>query len=307
MNTPDRPDYVQEEILAAFEADIPVIPVLIDNVQMPDATAMRSLGRLAYLQSVRVENGKDYDHHVERLARAIEKSLAVPKKCLAVLAAFVAVALLAGAALGRGLTEQGSGLAEQAKLVGLQGVENRNDPGQSLPPEDFFNKAKREVAVSGVSCFRTFDQHKALIEEMLKDKRELYFLIVDPDSQDMPSINKRHSKPIDAEIRQVLQTIRHNKFHTWSNFHIRMSTGLPPFTAVMIDGDISELALPADDRPGKLRVQPVRRTHRTEQGNHSHFRQDHRRTAGWVRLLCPGSPQAMESGKHFGREAAGRI
>ena len=80
----DNPeDWVRIEIEAALKQDLPVIPVLIDHTGMPSkADLPPSLVRLVRRNAVRVDQERDFHHHVDRLIRGIEfhlgRGLAAP-------------------------------------------------------------------------------------------------------------------------------------------------------------------------------------------------------------------------------------
>lgn len=80
-SSPDGPrimapsDYVRLELEAAFDAEVPVIPVLVDGVAMPDASQLpESLGRLVYLNAAVLRIDQDFQTHTARLIDDIEKS-----------------------------------------------------------------------------------------------------------------------------------------------------------------------------------------------------------------------------------------
>jgi uncharacterized protein (TIGR02594 family) len=64
----DEDDYVRIEIETALQRRIPVIPVLIGKTEMPKAKELpESLRDFAYRNAVRVDTGKDFEHHVNVL------------------------------------------------------------------------------------------------------------------------------------------------------------------------------------------------------------------------------------------------
>ena len=70
----DPADFVRLEIEAALKRDIPVIPVLVDNVSPPKADQLpESLGSLAYRQAIPIRPPPDFQHDVERLIRDVER------------------------------------------------------------------------------------------------------------------------------------------------------------------------------------------------------------------------------------------
>jgi formylglycine-generating enzyme required for sulfatase activity len=69
----DPRDFVRIELESALHRNLPVIPVLIDHARMPgEAELPPSLVRLASLNAIDVDQGRDFNHHVKRLIRGIE-------------------------------------------------------------------------------------------------------------------------------------------------------------------------------------------------------------------------------------------
>jgi hypothetical protein len=69
----DPRDHLRIEIESALERRIPVIPVLVDGVEVPAEEELpASLGRLAYHNGVAVRPDPDFHHDADRLVRGIE-------------------------------------------------------------------------------------------------------------------------------------------------------------------------------------------------------------------------------------------
>jgi formylglycine-generating enzyme required for sulfatase activity len=69
----DPKDFVRVELESALKRNIPVIPILIDHARMPgEGDLPTSLARLAFLNAVEVDQGRDFHPHVDRLIRGIE-------------------------------------------------------------------------------------------------------------------------------------------------------------------------------------------------------------------------------------------
>jgi len=69
----DPRDHLRIEIETALERRIPVIPVLVDDVEMPAEEDMpASLARLAYHHGISVRPDPDFHHDADRLIRGIE-------------------------------------------------------------------------------------------------------------------------------------------------------------------------------------------------------------------------------------------
>jgi hypothetical protein len=72
----DQRDHLRIEIETALERRIPVIPVLVDGVEMPTENELpASLGRLAYHHGISVRPDPDFHNDADRLARGIEPLL----------------------------------------------------------------------------------------------------------------------------------------------------------------------------------------------------------------------------------------
>jgi hypothetical protein len=142
-----------------------------------------------------------------------------------------------------------------APALGLQTVATRDDVTQILPPVEFYNSATRELAITGVSAARTFDIHLSILRSALARGRRVYVLILDPASPDVRWLTRREGRSIGADIRSTLKIARLEGFLQHAGFELRLSPKLSPFTAVMLDGNISGAQV-ADDDVSYLRVQP---------------------------------------------------
>jgi hypothetical protein len=70
----DNPgDYVRIEIESALKRNIPIIPVLTGEAQMPLASDLpESLQAIVYRNAAEIRAGSDFRHHIERLIRGLE-------------------------------------------------------------------------------------------------------------------------------------------------------------------------------------------------------------------------------------------
>src|SRR5262245_12269522 len=69
----DDADPVRIEVETAMKRGITVIPVLIGNTKMPGASQLPdSIKDLAFRNAVRIDPGTDFDHHCQRLTRALD-------------------------------------------------------------------------------------------------------------------------------------------------------------------------------------------------------------------------------------------
>jgi uncharacterized protein YecT (DUF1311 family) len=70
-------DPVRVEVETALTRKIPIVPVLVGSMKMPEASHLpSSLRDFAYRQAVTVDGGRDFDHHVDGLIRALDQRFA---------------------------------------------------------------------------------------------------------------------------------------------------------------------------------------------------------------------------------------
>src|SRR5258705_4781293 len=72
----DDADPVRIDVETALQRGVPVIPVLVGDTKMPTASQLPpSLKDFAFRNAVRVDSGQDFDHHTDRLLRAMDRTL----------------------------------------------------------------------------------------------------------------------------------------------------------------------------------------------------------------------------------------
>ena len=161
----------------------------------------------------------------------------------------------------RAMTSQarsGLTITELAEVVGLVDIEDRALAGQlALPPEDFYRLAHKEVAISGVTLFRTFDQNLHLIQELVNSGKRWSAMILHPRAPIVPALADLHNLNIKSQIEDVISRVESAGLNASPLFELRCLQYLPPFTAVMIDGDLNRSRDPPDDVEGQIRVQPA--------------------------------------------------
>jgi CheY-like chemotaxis protein len=70
----DENDFVRIEVETALQRGISVIPVLVGSSKMPSADQVpEGLKEFAYRQAVLVDPGRDFEHHVDRLTRELDR------------------------------------------------------------------------------------------------------------------------------------------------------------------------------------------------------------------------------------------
>ena len=71
-------DWVRIEVEAALAKKIPVIPVLIDDAELPAPTSLpEGLRGLAFRQAAPVNSGRDFHPHMDRLIKAMDRLITV--------------------------------------------------------------------------------------------------------------------------------------------------------------------------------------------------------------------------------------
>lgn len=159
--------------------------------------------------------------------------------------------------------DRGVTLLQAVNSVGMVDIENREDRVAPLPPHQFYERAKHEIVITGISAYRTFDQHLGVLHQCLKSGKKVYVMILHPDSKVLAEQSQMEGKDMAVEIREVLRVIKQAELHNHPGFTIRFRESLPPFTGVMIDGDIVPTGECARDENGQIRVQPVS-SHRSQ-------------------------------------------
>lgn len=144
------------------------------------------------------------------------------------------------------------GGAQESGLVAVQvrGVDN------PIPPQKYIRLAKKELVITGISAYRTFDQYIEVIKETLTAGVDVYVIIMDPDSSATKEISNIEKKNVSVDILQTVDNIKQKKLNQFNNFYIKFSTQVPSYTAVMVDGDINSVGAKSYDEGGKIRVQP---------------------------------------------------
>jgi hypothetical protein len=75
----DPGDFVRLEIASALESGIPIIPVLVNNVPMPEAKNLPAeLEGLTFRNGLALDTGIDFHHHADRLIAGIHKVIDPP-------------------------------------------------------------------------------------------------------------------------------------------------------------------------------------------------------------------------------------
>ncbi len=155
--------------------------------------------------------------------------------------------------------ERGVTLLQAVDSVGLVDIENREDLTAPLPPHQFYEKAQHEIAITGISAYRIFDQHLEVLKSAIRSGKRVFVLILHPgpESRCLDELSKIEGKDVRADIHEVLRVVKSAGLHAQPGFRMRFRNELPPFTGVMIDGDLEPTGEVPSDGLGQIRVQPA--------------------------------------------------
>ena len=154
-------------------------------------------------------------------------------------------------------THRGTTLLQAVTRAGLFDIENREDESiQSLPPVELYKTAQTEILITGITGYRTFDQHVAVLEGLLHRGKRVRVLLLSADSADAQALTPLEQKDIPAEIEQALDMANKAGLFQLRGFEVRLVAEKLPYTAVMVDGDLCPLGTHPADNDGQLRIQP---------------------------------------------------
>jgi hypothetical protein len=140
--------------------------------------------------------------------------------------------------------------------AGLADIENRDYGDRSLPPSEFYRRAKREIAISGVTLLQTLQRDWETLFTALQKDMHVYVLLLDPSSTAAIETAEPESLNIRREIEKSLSSMATRGFTTARTFHVRFTAQRLAFSAVMIDGDVSAKESP-HDKGAEIRIQPA--------------------------------------------------
>ncbi len=149
---------------------------------------------------------------------------------------------------------------EFCRDVGLSDIDHRDNTRNALPPAMVYNEAKEEIVIIGVSLNRVLDQHYSYLTERAQQGIRVRLMLLDPASQDVRRVitDWGHAR-VKREIRSSIKQIRELGLTKSDLIKIRYLPALPPFTGIMIDGDIEAKGPLYRDACGFVRIQPSAR------------------------------------------------
>ena len=90
----------------------------------------------------------------------------------------------------------------------------------------------------------------------MREGIKLKVVLLDPGKSIDNLFKKREDKEISPEIEKTLVIAKSLGFFEEKGFEIRFVNYLPPYTGIMIDGDVENTGVRPRDDKGELRVQP---------------------------------------------------
>lgn len=140
--------------------------------------------------------------------------------------------------------------------VGLTDIENRQDDASPLPPDSYYSLAQREIVISTLTGGLTFQLHIKVIEKALDRGVKVCILLLHPDSAEESQLES-HRGIRRRDIEKSIEAVVSSGLTDHAGFAIRFRNQPPPFTAIMLDGDLSPTGVKPNDKAGQIRVQPV--------------------------------------------------
>jgi hypothetical protein len=163
---------------------------------------------------------------------------------------------LAISALGTNL--RGIPVIQSIAEAGLADIENRSIAQNRMPPNELYDSIRDEVLISGLTLKYTLDWHQEHLEALLNGDKKVFLLMLNPESNQAIEAEKAHASrgmELTSEAKSVVRNIRKLGYLEHSNFGLRFYEQIPPFTGVLIDGNV-ELSSSSSDTNGIVRVQP---------------------------------------------------
>lgn len=160
-------------------------------------------------------------------------------------------------------TMRGTRLINSIDIVGLHDIENRDDKAYLLPPPRLFNEAVDNVIIIAYSGKTTFDLQLLQIKNLLKRGVYLKLVLLYPGEEVMNALVRRGNNNIKDEILKTIEIIRHEGIYEpqKNSFKIKFAHEIPPYTGIMVDGDVEHPGMEPRDKYGFIRIQPATQFH----------------------------------------------
>ena len=157
-----------------------------------------------------------------------------------------------------GMNLRGVSILQSIKDAGLMDIENRSIEQNQLPPKSIYKSVSREILLTGITLKYTLDMHQELLESILDASKKVFLLMLNPNSRAASAAESSHvGRAIDLvqEGKSVVRTIQKLGYLKHPNFQLRFVEEIPPFTGVLVDGNL-EMSVDSSDSNGIVRVQP---------------------------------------------------
>lgn len=144
---------------------------------------------------------------------------------------------------------------------GVLSCELRDEVGYLEGHRKLIACARREVAICALSGNQTMNGLLRALTMHLEANGTVYLMIMRPGSPALPKLDRSQKRKVGPDITQTLGVLRERSLHRHTSFKVRFMDSLPPFMAIMKDGDIMSQGNPARTEGGEVRAQPVSLDH----------------------------------------------
>lgn len=152
--------------------------------------------------------------------------------------------------------DRGTRLLESIRTVGLYDIENRAAGTNQYLPEKFFKKSKTEIFILAITAYTTLHEYADVFEKLVNEKGvRIKIIILYPDKKLIKQLEKHDPKKMVNEIYKTIKVIRVSDLQE-PGFEIRFMKSIPPYTGVLIDGDVEPISNEPKDSMAELRIQP---------------------------------------------------
>jgi hypothetical protein len=153
---------------------------------------------------------------------------------------------------------RGKLLVTSIREVGLSDIEFRCDEDRTgKPHRNFYSQVKKEILITGTTCYRTFYEDMTAILNLLENGKRIYVLMLYPKSPDINKLQDTVPYDIIKEIDQTIIAIARQKLINNPGFKIKFLKELPKYTSIMIDSELEQIGKEPNDRFGIIRFQPL--------------------------------------------------
>lgn len=155
------------------------------------------------------------------------------------------------------LNDRNTLLLESIREVGLYDIENRAVATNQYLPETFFKKAKNEILILALTANTTLVEYSDMFKYLITDKAvRIKLIILYPERSLIEQLEKYNTDKLLEEINSTIEIIRNKSLYGEAGFEVKFIRNIPPYTAVLIDGDVDHVSAKPFDGGAEIRVQP---------------------------------------------------